>query len=1215
MEVDLDEQDDETDWEELESRLYSQIYHAAPEEDDDPVFLKTINMNTETMGNKKKYRYFEQAKAVPTRSHFPLPSYLSLENTTQKPDNYSISTIQKHVSAAQTESRSTSSIAPTHVHNNITVNQYSIPPLIIQSEAVSTEPLSFFAPWHANALKVIEKNKILDKKRKRKDKLLRRIDRRKNNLRLANFKTTQNSVTIFVDSDISDDECIVVEDESAKKPDTKICTGFPKKYDENNGGEKPEDDDEIIYIPPPPVEVINVDLEETEKVASEGDIDKLDDSSAIPQKDIVEELLIDRETQIPTGEEPKGFLGSPISTSNDFLDNISLHGSDCNKRDFVKPPNPIEYCETESSCSTNEQSRDFSNTVKTIVFDEVDFPREDIFSDNNLEDFGSFITPKRTTRNSKGSPSKETKETEPHSEKNFTSSDDSSSESDYEETTNVSMRRGTNKNLPNLSLMMPPDTPKKVPRKKKSASDFFSNDNPESKKMKSSQTTKKTPKAKRKLKKKKVSGNTKQSELADGIDSKLSAGENQVSSDKDKKKKKKKRQSEGDDNANETTFKEGKQKKRKSLKSDDLTQVASTPTPTEKTKKKKKKISTSNDQDAVAEDLLEKKFANSTTDTEENADSNPDQAVSSTNLNPTEIIPTEVEKPIITSTPEKINPELSKSPLPIPEFNISDLIVVDETLNKEAIVEILSESESEGCDFRTLDDVGDDMKLANCSTQHESLSDEKVVPIGGDNETTVPTLDYMNFDVDLIQKNQSDDPEKWQISHRDRSIYLNLDRARGPRCNRCRHFGHIGIRCPEKPNAPSCTLCGEPNHQEPRCPNKRCTQCGNQGDFSTSYCWKCFKFRHSYCKLCNMRGHIEYSCPDLWRRYHSTTGVGPIVTTQGSILAREQQWCSGCAGQGHLEHECDYYNREYPPTTPFIVRYDDNLAHSDNRRRLEGPSQFVAPNAQTPDFLAPNVRNPNFLAPNVRNPNFLAPNVREPEFSAPNVRTPEFLAPNVGLLTTPDLPLLRANPYAMPLLFLPHRVMQNTVEMDPRFVVTIPNPRASSRPNNFDFSHSHVVGDTEIDLTDGTKIKHLIMSAQSNVVHEFIVKELNELDNKVANCDLKMLRKKLFKYDRMVIDIKQTKEIREKRFWFRIFNMAIFGVRGMFDGKMNYNMLKNFLGQTENTTMYTWKRKALFDAYSYIFGYDKRKLNYYKVMQLMIQKQDEGKLQKFTQCR
>lgn len=68
-----------------------------------------------------------------------------------------------------------------------------------------------------------------------------------------------------------------------------------------------------------------------------------------------------------------------------------------------------------------------------------------------------------------------------------------------------------------------------------------------------------------------------------------------------------------------------------------------------------------------------------------------------------------------------------------------------------------------------------------------------------------------------------DDPQKWLVSYKDRSTYLVMEK-KGPRCNRCRHFGHIGSKCPDKPHPPCCSLCSGTNHQEPRCPNKVCRQ-------------------------------------------------------------------------------------------------------------------------------------------------------------------------------------------------------------------------------------------------------------------------------------------------------------------------------------------------------------------------------------------------------
>ncbi|KAJ8951337.1 hypothetical protein NQ318_009271 [Aromia moschata] len=291
------------------------------------------------------------------------------------------------------------------------------------------------------------------------------------------------------------------------------------------------------------------------------------------------------------------------------------------------------------------------------------------------------------------------------------------------------------------------------------------------------------------------------------------------------------------------------------------------------------------------------------------------------------------------STSQETDPNYSDEEIVVDddvEPSLSSFIVVDEansTIVDDAdYVEVVS-SDSDN-NFKDLRDVGKDMELANCNINPsgEGNSDEIVnVDETSASNSTNMQRDYFEFDVDAIQRTQTDDPEAWKVSHLDRMVELNIGRSKGPRCNRCRQFGHVGVRCPEKTGPPRCSLCGAIGHQEPRCTNKICTQCGNKGDYSTSYCWKCFKFRNSVCKICNMWGHIAKTCPDLWRRYHLTTKEGPIVTSQGPQLKRrDQQWCSGCAQRGHLEHECNYINKQYSPSVPYIISYEDVLSQENS---------------------------------------------------------------------------------------------------------------------------------------------------------------------------------------------------------------------------------------------------------------------------------------------
>lgn len=200
-----------------------------------------------------------------------------------------------------------------------------------------------------------------------------------------------------------------------------------------------DSDDDIIYIPPSPVQIINVDEEDLKENLEPPENENFLESGN----------QASQEKSCCTVE----------STSNDFLDNIStehsstrfnfaLHGSDfSNNGEFVRPNNSlVDFCETESSCSTNDQNRDFNNSAKSIVFSEVEFPKEDIFSDKNLDSFSSFITPRRSY--------KTVGDISPGKRKNNnvlieTDSSTSSTESDYE-----SDARNSNKNLPTLSPMV-----------------------------------------------------------------------------------------------------------------------------------------------------------------------------------------------------------------------------------------------------------------------------------------------------------------------------------------------------------------------------------------------------------------------------------------------------------------------------------------------------------------------------------------------------------------------------------------------------------------------------------------------------------------------------------------------------------------------------------------------------------------------------------------
>lgn len=163
------------------------------------------------------------------------------------------------------------------------------------------------------------------------------------------------------------------------------------------------DDDDIIYVPPPPQEVINVDEIEDDNICE--NISERTDKDETRNEHQNNEN-VHKATELPnTSESSNDFLENTnvINSPNNF--NFSLHGSDFNNGNqsgFVQPNNPNQpndLCETESSTTcSNDHSREFNNSVKTVVFSEVEFPKGDIFSENNLETFGSLIIPKRISK-------------------------------------------------------------------------------------------------------------------------------------------------------------------------------------------------------------------------------------------------------------------------------------------------------------------------------------------------------------------------------------------------------------------------------------------------------------------------------------------------------------------------------------------------------------------------------------------------------------------------------------------------------------------------------------------------------------------------------------------------------------------------------------------------------------------------------------------------
>lgn len=339
------------------------------------------------------------------------------------------------------------------VNRNITVNQYTIP-VIIHTDQLSNsgtvkspttqhfESLNSYDTENFNSynkdteLLTRKARNLIKKRRKRHNKNLKQLNEQ--------FSSIQyNNKIVFISDESDEDSNIKKLNESGVNEVEKLS------------GDQDTENDDIIYIPPPPIEIINVDEDPQTEPSLEVQTTK-ECMKKSPKKPM--------EHTVYQPKERNDLLHTPESTSNDFLEsataentdtqfNFGLHGSDFNSNlEFAKPTTPVDDCETESSCSTNDQNRDFNNSAKSIVFDEVEFPREDIFGDKNLDNFSSFITPKRNSKHGECSSTNSNKDINVDT---LDDSDDNTSslESDYD-TTNNKNNGNSNKNLPVLSPMV-----------------------------------------------------------------------------------------------------------------------------------------------------------------------------------------------------------------------------------------------------------------------------------------------------------------------------------------------------------------------------------------------------------------------------------------------------------------------------------------------------------------------------------------------------------------------------------------------------------------------------------------------------------------------------------------------------------------------------------------------------------------------------------------
>ncbi|XP_044268883.1 uncharacterized protein LOC123014074 [Tribolium madens] len=844
------------DLEDIESRLYSQVYHSVDSESD--LVLPSAPVEPFTSENMKNQgRYFGRWT--------PGTKFQKNMHPKQNPRASSFSDCDQSHPGFYSKS-----FKRRHRPDNISINQLVV--LSPQSPIVCVTPKK-------------NRNKARWKNYRKKQRKLEKLA----NSQSEAIKQTPDvvppnkepskceKVITLSDSESEEDNCVIIPD---NWPVLSVCDSDDdnKKDDdhdntsnntENNELNRSSNED-VIFVEPveKPVEVINLDDESQtpEKKLQQ----KSNETASVASSD-------SNVSESPTKKahrERKELLSTPDSASNDFVNsygielnqknfNFSLHGSDFKSGDFVKPANRNETCETESSSSTTDLNS--VNLMKTVVFNEIEFPKDDIFSESNLESFGNFITPTKRGTNIPLAQSSSTPKVDDQSKRTINSSD-SSSESDFEASRIKKIKKV--KNLPELSPMQTKKKHKKI---------------------------------------------TSKYDLLDA-----EADESLLKGKQKKKQKNKKKKSEKDETVSSIDCTESVQKKRKSSQME----VAGDNVLKKKSKNKKKLRTATPDLESTTQTRQDCESVDATdesapvtslkdvTEMTETSSKKEDEEKIMVGKKPdcSQLNNTVKEEPEISEEPAKL-----KSPKVVESEDISaleGLLVVDETFTNTTDVQtVTSDSDS------VLSPLTDhqDIQLINCETTVE-------------NDCTPSTsksskLNLASNSVKDLQVVMSSDPKLWTILDSDRWPLARS--STGRRCNKCKELGHIALRCPNKPE-PKCKLCGQGGHYEPRCPNKLCTQCGRRSLYATAYCSSCFKLRNFQCQLCSMTGHAVETCPDLWRRYHLTTTEGPLKTYSGPALKQKKDlWCSGCAQPGHLEHMCGFYKSMYPPTDPFIKGYTD----------------------------------------------------------------------------------------------------------------------------------------------------------------------------------------------------------------------------------------------------------------------------------------------------